>query len=105
MTNELLQHLEELFKECYSTVEKKNHDYAGSEDPLKNFRLSEYLGVTSVERAIIVRMLDKVARLTNVLNNGAVVKEETLHDTIVDLINYAAILDFYLYVSTRKTGG
>ena len=96
MTNMLLSHLHSLFQECYSIVEKKNHDYAGNEDPLKNFRLSEYLGVTTTERAILVRMMDKVARLANVLNSGAEVKEETLHDTIVDLINYAAILDFYL---------
>ena len=96
MTNELLQHLEGLFKECYSIVEKKNHDYAGNTDPLKNFRLSEELGITSTERAILVRMADKFARLVNVINHGAKVEEETLHDTIVDLINYSAILDYAL---------
>jgi len=94
--NEMILHIKKFYQEASGLLVRKNHDYAGDEDPLKNFHLAEYLGVTTTERAILVRMLDKVARIATVLNEGAEVKEETLHDTLVDLANYAAILDYAL---------
>jgi hypothetical protein len=72
----------------------KNQDYAGDKDPFKNFRYAEMVGV-DVERAILVRMSDKLARISNCLDKEVQVKDETVNDTLSDLINYTAILKAY----------
>lgn len=93
--NSLIEHTRELFGRALAVMEKKNHDYSSEEDPLKNFRFSEYVGVATTEQAILVRMLDKVARLANMVNGKEMkVEEEKFEDTVLDLINYAAILAY-----------
>ena len=100
--NPLVQHAENLYEEALNIMRKKNADYAGDDDPVKNFQLAEYLGVAPTENAIMVRLLDKVARLANGLQREFAVEDEKFHDTVVDLINYAAILD---YVMCQKSKG
>lgn len=97
ITNPLIKHAEKTYREAVELMKRKNRDYAGNEDPLKNFRLAEYLGVTPAANAVMVRLLDKVARIANGLNREYAVEDEKFHDTIVDLINYAVILDFMVF--------
>ncbi len=93
--NSLIEHTRKLFDRALELMEKKNHDYSSDEDPLKNFRFSEYVGVATTEQAIMVRMLDKVARLANMVSGKEMkVEDEKFEDTILDLINYAAILAY-----------
>jgi len=40
----------------------------------------------------MVRILDKMARISNLMHKEAKVKDETVLDTIADAINYLAIL-------------
>ncbi len=75
-------------------MERKNHDYAGAADAFRNFRTATVLGL-SVEKAILVRVLDKLARVNNLLDQPAFVTEESMADTLVDAINYLAILKAY----------
>jgi len=75
-------------------VKAKNHDYAGEEDPFKNFRFAPMIGVT-VEQAMLVRILDKVARVGNLLQRPGEVKDESMDDTMGDLQNYAGIFRAY----------
>ena len=73
---------------------KKNADYAGKEDPFRNFRAIETMGL-SVEQGILVRMSDKFSRIGTLLSDQsseAQVKDESIEDTLLDLINYANIL-------------
>lgn len=98
---EFLDHIEKTFIDCKEIVKLKNNDYAGDADPFKNFNSSEFVGVP-ISRAILVRMMDKMARISTLLNKEAMVKDESIEDTLNDLINYAAILKAYLAKSNEK---
>lgn len=91
---EFLQSISSTFKEAMRIVKIKNHDYAGEKDPWQNFKSASIIGL-GVEQAILVRILDKISRVSNLLEAKAEVKEETIEDTIVDCINYLAILKSY----------
>ncbi len=79
------------FDEGYKLMEKKNADYAGKGDPLANFRGTEFVNI-SMEKGILIRMLDKLKRAANLLDREAQVKDESIEDTLVDLMNYTNIL-------------
>ncbi len=72
----------------------KNADYCGAIDPFKNFRAAEFIGMT-VEQGILLRMMDKMARMGNLLQSEAKVKDESFEDTCLDLMNYANIMLVY----------
>jgi hypothetical protein len=93
--NPLLQDMSDTFTACFETATRKNHDYGGSNnDPFANFRNSTIAGV-SVERGILVRLMDKMSRISTLLDKEAMVKDEAVDDTIDDAINYLAILKSY----------
>jgi len=95
---DLLQHHTNLVVQAYAVMAKKNHDYAGAEGdtPFRNFTRIENFGVCSTERGILVRMIDKMSRLSTYLEGSEFqVSDETFDDTIIDLINYCVILSGY----------
>ena len=92
---EFIEELASTFEIALTIAKNKNDDYAANEDPWRNFRFSEIAGI-DVPHAILVRMLDKIARISNLINKDASVKDESVEDTLVDLINYAAILKVFL---------
>lgn len=89
--NSLILSLEDTFEKCLEIARRKNADYSSGVDPFRNFRNSQAVGV-SPERGILVRLSDKITRISNLLDKEADVKEETINDTIEDAINYLAIL-------------
>jgi len=89
---EFLKTIEELYSQCLDTLQKKNADYAAEEDPFANFRRVEALNITSVERGILTRISDKLARIVVLLEKKPDVADESMEDTIADAINYLAIL-------------
>lgn len=94
--DEFISHIENSYKKAVEILKMKNADYATGEDPFANFRYATLVGVP-VERAILVRMSDKLARISNVLKKGHTeVKDETIKDTLLDLANYSTILIAYL---------
>lgn len=95
--NALLNDIEQTFNKCLLIAKMKNSDYAGKEtlDPFKNFRGSEFVSVKP-ERAILVRTMDKISRVSNLLDFDAEVKDESINDTIDDIINYMAILKSFI---------
>ena len=79
-----------------SLVAKKTQDYATIDDPYRNFRMSESVGV-SVEKGILVRMCDKLSRIGNLIENSdPSVKGESIDDTLIDIMNYSNILMCYI---------
>lgn len=98
----LIKNLEETYRNCLETARRKNKDYGGKDnDPYANFRKSTVVGV-SVEKGILVRMLDKISRISTLLENEAMVSDEKIIDTCDDLINYTAILKSYILEQTPK---
>jgi hypothetical protein len=80
---------EEIHKECLDLGERKCHDYGAAGDGI---------GMAGL-RGVVVRMLDKQLRLMSLTEPGheAAVKDESLRDTLKDMINYStyaiAIMD------------
>jgi hypothetical protein len=89
--NPLLTSVEQTFIQALQLATLKNQDYAGTDNPFKNFELSRIVGVTP-ERAILVRVTDKLSRISNLLDRKEVIIDEKITDSIVDAINYLAIL-------------
>jgi hypothetical protein len=83
--------------EALEIIKRKNADYGADEDALKNFRLVEQLGIP-MPIGILTRLADKLARLGKIITTGKqAVMDETVDDTILDMINYAIILKAALH--------
>jgi len=81
----------EICADAFGTFEKKGNDYATDVDPLHNINACRIVKITPAQ-AILVRMIDKISRLGNVADGKSMQVEETVADTIEDLINYAVLL-------------
>jgi len=88
---ELHNKIEETFEQALRIVEAKNKDYASEDDGLKNFRSAELVKI-SMEKSILVRLLDKIMRISNLIDRPNAVIDEPITDSILDAINYLAIL-------------
>lgn len=98
MTHEqFVEKLQANFDACIAIVRVKNKDYADDVDPFKNFRSATLVDI-SVDKAILVRVLDKLSRTSNLLGKEKepAVADEKVVDTILDAINYLNILKVYL---------
>ena len=101
----LLKLHDELTLEARKLMKKKNHDYAGAggEAPFANFTRCEAMGITSTERGFLVRMVDKISRLSSYFESKELaVEDESLRDTILDVLNYAVLL--YAYTQDTESG-
>ncbi len=101
-TEDFLKRLGEIYNDNLEIAKRKNADYAGTGNPFKNFKLCEELGITSVEQGIMVRITDKVSRISTLLSKEAQVKDESIIDTLSDLANYAIILRIYIENETKN---
>lgn len=96
---ELLKNHQELCRKAYELMQRKNHDYAGrgGESPFANFTRCESMGICTTEQGFLVRMTDKMSRLSSFIEAGTLqVKDESVEDTILDIINYAVLFQSYL---------
>jgi hypothetical protein len=58
-----------------------------------NFRRAEFLGFSTAEMGVLIRMTDKMSRISTFLNRGQLsLENESVYDAIVDMINYSVIL-------------
>ena len=94
-TKEFKENFRSTLETMYEVMEKKNSDYA-KWWAFDNFELVEKLWVTSVEKGIFIRMLDKVGRISSLLEQENKVKDESIIDSISDLANYSVLLKVYL---------
>jgi hypothetical protein len=70
---------------------QKNHDYAGVEDPLRNFKICESMGIPAW-KGVLVRISDKFSRVSSFAKKEEYkVKDENVIDTLLDMANYAVI--------------
>ena len=106
MTNlELFKIHQELCRKALNLMQKKNHDYAGKSglEPFANFTRAEAMGITTTEKGMMVRLLDKMSRLSSFMDSGTFkVENEKLEDTILDVINYSILLHAYMTEKMRN---
>lgn len=88
--NDLFLFHGDLCNKALALMKKKNADYGGEVDPFYNFQTHGVLG-------FLVRMHDKLCRLESFRRNGSLqVQDESVEDTLVDLINYAVLLAAFI---------
>jgi len=88
----------EQMKELHS---RKNHDYAGTADPLKNLRACKRLELEPF-MGVMVRLQDKWSRLEEFVKSGQLmVKNESVIDTLLDSAIYS-VLAIILYEEQKK---
>lgn len=97
MTNEqFIERHKAFFNEATELAIIKNKDYSGGADsPFANFTMSTNFGIKP-EVGFLVRIIDKVQRISNIINSGEVfTTKETVRDTLIDLANYSNLLASY----------
>lgn len=85
-------HFEEFTKHMNNTLFKKGNDYA-LHDRLSNFKLAGAIAGNSAEINCLNMIATKVARLGALLSRDKIPSNESIRDTILDLANYAVLLD------------
>jgi len=98
-TDDLLEFHEEMTHRARALCERKNHDYANTDEtgnPFANFTRTEAMGVCSTVQGFLVRMTDKMSRLSTAARRPLVVADEGVEDTLLDLINYSVLLAAFL---------
>ena len=90
---------EQLFKqitnEMFELWKRKNTDYGSSvTDTYKDFGIVSFL----------VRMQDKMNRLKTITKKDALVKDEKLEDTLIDLANYTILALIELKMEEKENG-
>ena len=101
--DDLMKIHEDLCLKGRELMEKKNRDYAGrgGSEPFANFTRVESMGICSTESGMLVRLTDKMSRLSSFAESGKLaVENESFEDTIVDVINYMVL--FYAYIKNKK---
>lgn len=105
MTREdLLKMHEMICEKGRSLMRKKNADYAGNDglEPFANFTRVEAMGICTTEQGFLVRMTDKMSRLSSFVESGKLaVENESFEDTIIDIVNYSVLM--YAYLHDKKT--
>jgi len=85
---------EQFMNQALEISKKKNADYAGDADPFRNFKS---VGSEWVEIGFYTRMSDKMSRLKSFIEKKDLqVKDESIKDTLQDLMNYCTLLAGYL---------
>jgi len=102
--DELLEFHQTACDTAKQIMAKKNNDYAGGRGTVfANFERVEALGICSTEQGFLVRMADKLSRLATYAEKGKLeVQDETVHDTLLDMINYSILLGAYLSEKAKK---
>jgi hypothetical protein len=104
-TKQLLKYHEQFSKRARHIVKIKNHDYSGAsgDTPFANFEVSEKLRITSTEKGFLVRIVDKVMRLSTFAESGTLtVKTESVEDACLDISNYCILLSAYIKQKNNK---
>ena len=76
-------------------AKNKNADYSKDGDAFANFKACQMLGIDP-KIGFLVRMTDKLMRVSNLITKEAQVKDESIYDTLRDLANYSILLKLYI---------
>ena len=95
-----LEFHQKICNQARELTKTKGHDYSGTEDTLRNLRAVGRLNICDPQVGTLVRMVDKISRLAQLTHSEAKVKDESVEDTVIDLINYSI-----LFLALRQSGG
>lgn len=88
---DLIELHQELTSKARELMVRKNADYTGGGGPFANFETSQMYGVHRVKGALI-RLNDKLQRINSFVTQDLQVKDESVEDTIIDVINYVVLI-------------
>ena len=97
--DELLDFHIKVCEDARALMNLKNRDYAGGggEEPFANFTRCEAMGICETEAGFLVRVIDKVSRMSSFLRAGKMhVEDESFYDAIIDVVNYMVLLGAYV---------
>lgn len=81
----------ELLEQMADLHSRKNHDYAGTKNPLHNLKASERINIDPFI-GVMIRLQDKWSRLESFLQSGEFkVKDESVEDTLMDNAVYSLL--------------
>jgi len=90
--DELLTLQSNTFGRCQLILKAKNADYCHGDDPYKNFRSSQILGISPIH-GILMRVMDKIERINTFATKGSLeVQNESFVDSCEDIINYMVLI-------------
>ncbi len=99
-----LELLDQMHNKERSLMEAKAHDYSGAEDCNKNIKACEAIGISSAEQGVLIRILDKLSRISNLIKPGFTASvSESIDDAIMDSRNYLAILQHVILDKRKET--
>jgi hypothetical protein len=84
-------------------MKQKSADYATGSDPFANFKRGEILGFATAEEGLMLRVVDKISRISTFLQRGELkVENESVADSVMDVINYMVLLQGMLEDKSKK---
>jgi hypothetical protein len=87
--------LDEIYTKAKTILESKGHDYSNDGNRFANFeKVASVMNMTP-EQAFVFYLSIKVTRLSELFGNNKKPNNESIEDTLIDLINYAIL--FYSY--------
>lgn len=93
------KHFEQFVQKMEAVMNAKGSDYANS-DRLSNFKLAGQICGLTAQQNCLSLIATKVARLGVLLNTTNQPSNESVRDSILDLANYAVLLDQLMYEQT-----
>ncbi len=84
----------DIFSKCQKIALSKRHDYSSEHDHHDNFKRSAYLAswfISNEDKAYVVLIGTKLARLATLLNENKNPNNESIDDSFLDLVNYCAL--------------
>lgn len=85
-------HIEQFTERMAQTILRKGNDYANT-DRLSNFKLAGAIcGMTAAQNCLSL-IATKVARLGVLIGSGKTPDNESIRDSLIDMANYAVLLD------------
>lgn len=99
-----IEEFKKICKKSLQIMQQKNEDYSGNDTPFAAFELCDRLLDISVPTGFFVRMCDKISRVSNLMLNNKKnnVLDESITDTIIDLINYLVLFAAYIEYKNSK---
>ena len=86
----------EFFDTCLNTLTKKAHDYAQDTDCFSNFKKIASICEVPTLKVFLFFIIVKVARLIELEKKGKTEVGESMHDSLLDISNYACLADLFI---------